>query len=236
MIFKKTQCCMVIQDQIRNAIIDKNTPKHKQYNFTNASDGCNDSKKRRIVVSGKIASICGGREHFYYVRDARQAIRLLCLNYPKLEKYLMSAHMMGFRFAIFNGNRNVSLEEIEMTKGSSDIRILPIITGSKRSGLFQTILGAVLVIAGYALSGFTGGASLSLVGPGVAIMAGGVVQMLSPQVGGLASRQSPDNKPSYAFGGPVNSTAQGNPVGVLYGKRRIGGAVISAGIYAEDQM
>lgn len=47
-------------------------------------------------------------------------------------------------------------------------------------------------------------------------------------------RQSPDNKPSYAFGGPVNSTAQGNPVGVLYGKRRIGGAVISAGIYADD--
>lgn len=48
-------------------------------------------------------------------------------------------------------------------------------------------------------------------------------------------RESPDNKPSYAFGGPVNSIAQGNPVPLGYGKRRIGGALISAGIHAEDQ-
>ncbi|CVB40428.1 Phage-related protein%2C tail component [Serratia marcescens] len=67
------------------------------------------------------------------------------------------------------------------------------------------------------------------------MMLGGVVQMLSPMQGGLASRQDPDNKPSYAFGGPVNTIAQGNPVPILYGKRRIGGAIISAGIYAEDQ-
>ena len=64
---------------------------------------------------------------------------------------------------------------------------------------------------------------------------GGVVQMLSPQVSGLRMRQEPDNKPSYAFGGPVNTTASGNPVPLLYGQREIGGAIISAGIYAEDQ-
>ncbi|MGS3334490.1 tail assembly protein, partial [Serratia marcescens] len=70
---------------------------------------------------------------------------------------------------------------------------------------------------------------------GAAMALGGVVQMLSPQAGGLRMRQDQDNKPSYAFGGPVNTTAQGNPVGVLYGTREIGGAVISAGIYTEDQ-
>ena len=64
---------------------------------------------------------------------------------------------------------------------------------------------------------------------------GGVVQMLSPQVSGLRMRQEPDNKPSYAFGGPVNTTASGNPVPLLYGQREIGGAIISAGVYAEDQ-
>lgn len=49
-------------------------------------------------------------------------------------------------------------------------------------------------------------------------------------------RQDPDNKPSYAFGGPVNTTAQGNPVPIGYGQREIGGAVISAGIYTEDEL
>ncbi len=63
---------------------------------------------------------------------------------------------------------------------------------------------------------------------------GGVVQMLSPQVSGLRMRQEPDNKPSYAFGGPVNTTASGNPVPLLYGQREIGGAIISAGVYAEE--
>ena len=33
------------------------------------------------------------------------------------------------------------------------------------------------------------------------MMAGGVIQMLSPQPGGLARKESPDNKASYAFGG-----------------------------------
>jgi predicted phage tail protein len=40
--------------------------------------------------------------------------------------------------------------------------------------------------------------------------------------------------PSYAFGGPVNTVAMGNPVGVAYGLRERGGAIISAGIYTDD--
>ncbi len=65
---------------------------------------------------------------------------------------------------------------------------------------------------------------------------GGVAQMLSPQPGGLSSKQDPDNKASNAFGGVTNTTAQGNPVPLCYGKRRIGGAIISAGIYVEDKL
>ncbi|HGV5053989.1 TPA: tail assembly protein, partial [Klebsiella pneumoniae] len=42
-------------------------------------------------------------------------------------------------------------------------------------------------------------------------------------------------KASYGFGGVTNTASQGYPVPLLYGKRRIGGAIISAGIYVEDQ-
>lgn len=60
--------------------------------------------------------------------------------------------------------------------------------------------------------------------------------MLSPQPPGASVRQDTDNKPSYALGGAVNTT-QGNPVPLLYtlDRKEIGGAVISAGIYTEDQ-
>ncbi|HAI2876659.1 TPA: tail assembly protein, partial [Escherichia coli] len=83
--------------------------------------------------------------------------------------------------------------------------------------------------------GWAAGTQMALYTAAGSMAVGGVVQMLSPQVAGLRMRQDPDNKPSYAFGGPVNTTASGNPVPLLYGQREIGGAIISAGIYAEDQ-
>lgn len=71
---------------------------------------------------------------------------------------------------------------------------------------------------------------------GASMVMGGVIQMLTPQPSfGMSVSQSVENKPSYAFGSPVNTTAQGYPVPILYGEREIGGAVISAGIYAENQ-
>ncbi|EHZ3106994.1 tail assembly protein [Escherichia coli] len=116
------------------------------------------------------------------------------------------------------------------------IRIVPVIIGSKKAGLLQTILGAVLVAVGAVLN-FTPWAAASpfLYKFGAAMMIGGVVQMLSPQPAGLASKQSSDNRASYAFGGVTNTAAQGYPVPLLYGRRQIGGAIISAGIYVEDQ-
>ncbi|WP_342080333.1 tail assembly protein [Yersinia enterocolitica] len=195
-----------------------------------------------IKLSGSLATRFG-RNHQRVISHRKEAFKALSVTIPGFEEYLITAKKRGLTFAIFVGGKNVGREELELASGGQEIRIVPVIIGSKKAGIFQTILGAVLVVVG-AIGAFTpfgqafgGGVwGTYAMQMGAAMMVGGVVQMLSPQVGGLASRQSPDNKPSYAFGGPVNSTAQGNPVGVLYGKRRIGGAVISAGIYAEDQM
>ena len=61
-----------------------------------------------------------------------------------------------------------------------------------------------------------------------------------PELGLLMPRptitpQDPDgNKPSYAFGGAVTTVAEGNPVPLAYGRRQIGGAVISMMIVNED--
>ncbi|KEY58513.1 tail assembly protein [Serratia sp. DD3] len=182
-----------------------------------------------------------GRVHKLVVSTPKEAIKALSVTIPGFEKFLQTAKDRGLTFAVFNGKRNIDRDELEFS-GTDDIRIAPIIIGSKSGGVFQTILGAVLVIAGavgmftpfgQALGGAAWGSYAMQIGG--AMMLGGVIQMLSPMQGGLAMRESPDNKPSYAFGGPVNTVAQGNPVPILYGKRRIGGAIISAGIFAEDQ-
>lgn len=174
-----------------------------------------------------------GRVHKLAVTTPKETVRALSVVIPGFERYMMTAKQRGLTFAVFKGKRNISAGELDDNHGHLDIRIAPIIIGSKRGGLFQTLLGVTLIAVGVMTSWTGVGASIGMVGVSMAL--GGVIQMLSPQVGGMGSRQDPDNKPSYAFGGPVNSTAQGNPVPLLFGCRRIGGAVISAGIYAEDQ-
>ena len=70
---------------------------------------------------------------------------------------------------------------------------------------------------------------------GVSLAAGGVVQMLSPQPKLSANNNNGDKQSaSYNFSGAVNTTAQGGPVPYGFGRMRVGSAVISAGIDAED--
>jgi predicted phage tail protein len=199
-----------------------------------------DTSLRTIRFHGPMIKIFG-REFKYRAPTVPKAIDAMKNLLPGFERYMLEAHKRGLTFSVFIGKRNVGQDELELTKGTEDIHLVPVVIGSKRAGLFQTILGVALIGAAMAFSpaglgvfSATGGWA-SMAYAGVAMALGGVVQMLSPQMGGLRMRQDQDNKPSYAFGGPVNTTAQGNPVGVLYGTREIGGAVISAGIYTEDQ-
>lgn len=181
-----------------------------------------------------------GRVHKMAVQTSAEAVKALCVNFDGLEEYLRNAQQNGMTFAVFRGKRNIGIEDYKELSGTSDIRIAPIMEGSKKAGVFQTILGAVLVVVGAVVgvmtswTGVGGVIGTGMVTAGIGMMAGGVYQMLSPQPKGLQGRDDPDNKPSYAFGGSVNTLAMGNPVAVLYGEREIGGAIISAGIVAED--
>ncbi|MBH3616748.1 tail assembly protein [Pseudomonas aeruginosa] len=165
----------------------------------------------------------------------REAMSALKHTMEGFETFMREAESKGLTFAVFRGRTNLSGEQLDM-RGREDIRIVPLVIGSKQSGLFQTVLGAALIAVGVFATSLTLGTSTFLISAGASMMLGGVMQMLSPQPKGLKGREAPENDPSYAFGGPVNTIAQGHPVGVLYGKRRIGGAVISAGIYAEDRL
>jgi predicted phage tail protein len=136
---------------------------------------------------------------------------------------------LGLRFAIFRNKKNVGPKDFDLG-GTRVLKIVPVIAGSKRAGILQTIIGVVLIIAGVYTQ------NPSLVAAGIASTAGGVIQMLSPQLGGLKQSAAADNLPSYAFGSAKNTTASGNPVPICIGERRWGGAIISAAIYAEDKV
>jgi predicted phage tail protein len=69
---------------------------------------------------------------------------------------------------------------------------------------------------------------------GTAMILGGVSQMIAPTPKAAEPYEPPENKPSYSFNGAVNTTAQGHPVPVGYGRLIVGSAVISAGIDVDE--
>ncbi|WP_313489186.1 tail assembly protein [Stutzerimonas nitrititolerans] len=180
-----------------------------------------------------------GREYRLAVKSAAEAIKALCVQIPGLQQFLANAHLRGMEFAVFRGKRNIGEDELQFG-GRDEIRVAPVMRGRKRGGVMQTIIGVVLVIAGYIVTGLSWGMAApvggAMINAGIAMIAGGVIQMLSPQAGGLKQSAAPENLPSYAFGSARNTTASGNPVPICYGRRRWGGAIISASIYAEDKV
>lgn len=189
----------------------------------------------QIVLGGTLGKIFG-KNHQRSVKTTNEAVRALCCTIKDFERYLNNSRSRGLTYAVFRGKLNLGKDDLGYPVAGEVIKIIPVIIGSKKAGLFQTILGAVLIAAAFVIS-FTPFAAASpfLYAMGASMALGGVIQLLSPQTAGLASKQDSANQASYAFGGVTNTASQGYPVPLGYGRRRVGGAIISAGIYVEDQ-
>jgi predicted phage tail protein len=164
-----------------------------------------------------------------------EAFKALKVTLDGFENEIRRLDRLGMRFAIFRNRKNEAVEAFDLG-GTREIRIVPVVSGSKRAGLMQTVLGIVLIAVGFFAYGSTTAQGAALIAGGIASTAGGVIQMLSPQAKGLSQSASPENAPSYAFGSAKNTTASGNPVPICIGERRWGGMIISASILAEDKV
>lgn len=194
-----------------------------------------------VLLGGSLAKKYG-RKHTFFLSDhgdTREAVRAIDVNHPGFAQDLASAKTRGLEFAVFRNRKNVGEDEFGLG-GCREIRIVPIICGSKRAGILQSVVGVVLLAVGAVLTYASGGTATpftsGMMMMGASLALGGVIQMLSPQAGGLKTSAAPENTPGYAFGSAKNTTASGNPVSLCAGRRRWGGAIISAAIYAEDQM
>ena len=192
-----------------------------------------------IMTKIELGGVLGktfGKTHQRLISTTSESIRALCCTVPGFEQFLNTSKARGLTYAVFRGKKNICVDDLGLPVTDEVVRIVPVIIGSKKAGVLQTIFGAVLVAVGAVVTYFGGGAiGVPMMQMGAAMALGGVIQMLSPQPGGLAMKDQGENKPSYAFGSPTNTVSQGYPVPIGYGKRRIGGAIISAGIYVEDQ-
>jgi predicted phage tail protein len=191
----------------------------------------NYSPMTTILLSGSLAKKFG-RVHRRQIDSGQvwEVFKALKATLAGFDQEIKRLDHLGMRFAIFRNRKNEAPDSFVLG-GTREVRIVPVVSGGKRAGILQTIIGAVIFVASFFVPGMQGwGQSL-----GASLVLGGVMQMLSPQSSGLKQSAAPENLPSYAFGSAKNTTASGNPVPICIGRRRWGGAIISASIYAEDK-
>lgn len=186
-----------------------------------------------VRLSGSLAMrFFRKRDYLLETGTAREAFTALVNTVDGFEEFIRDQARRGMRYAIFRNRENVGEDRLTMS-GTTEIRIVPIIAGSKNGGLFQTIIGIVMIVAGVFLLATPFGAPL--ISAGIAMTIGGVMQMLSPvpKAPSQQEQASTENKPSYLFNGAFNSTQQGVPVPVVYGTHLVGSSVVAVGTWAE---
>ncbi len=102
------------------------------------------AEPKRIIRLYGILGATFGREFNLSVASPKEAIRALCVIVPGFERFLNTSKQRGLTYAVFSGKRNLLNDELNMDRSTEEIRIAPVIIGSKRAGVFQTILGLPL--------------------------------------------------------------------------------------------
>lgn len=102
---------------------------------------------KTIILHGILAKKFG-KSFNLDVKTAKEACHALACQIPAFYEFMMNAHVLGIKFAVFNGKdrtqkTNIGLEQLDDITASKYIHIMPKVIGSdgKVLGALQAILG-----------------------------------------------------------------------------------------------
>ena len=140
-----------------------------------------------------------------------------------------------------NKFEGLETSELVMKREIETIDIIPVVEGAgggDGGDIFQTIIGAILVIVGVVLM-FNGSPELglALATAGIGLMSAGIANLLTPMPEFDDFRQiEGGGRPSYLFSGPANVIREGGPVFIGYGQLLVGSQVIQSTIETVDEL
>lgn len=200
-----------------------------------------------VKVYGALRRKLGQCRFEFDVDTPVQALKALCVNFPGLEKWLMDRESEGMNFRVAVGREKVTNDHgdpLVLPWSEKDVfSITPVIAGAGR-GVGQVLAGIGLIALAILVPGLGGGVAATIFGTqfstlalgiaftGASMLLTGVAQMISPQpdMGGLTRGREAARLESFSFSGIVNTSKQGLPVPVAYGRLFVGSAVISSGL------
>ena len=207
-----------------------------------------------VKVYGALRKKLGQCRFEFEAATPAQAIKALCINFPGLDKWLIDSEKDGVGYRVTIGKEHVAddLSPLVMPWSEREVfSITPVIAGAGR-GLGSILAGAALISlavlnpavgfsfsqGGFAFMGTgaaTFGAKLAIaagtLGLGLTFM--GIAQAISPQPDVPDFDESAQLE-SFSFSNVVNTSRQGLPVPIAYGRVFVGAAIISSGTDVDE--
>ena len=161
--------------------------------------------QQTVRLLGELGERYGAEHQYHDLQSPAQALKLLCINFPKLQDELTHAHEQGIGYKVIQAGLELDYDDLALPFGKNDLILTPVIAGSGGTG--RILAGAGLIAAsflfpGAGLFGTTGlfgaggagivgvssagvlsatafGTAISAVG--ASLVLGGVSEVLSPQ-------------------------------------------------------
>ena len=98
------------------------------------------------MLAGELGEKYGTHHEYYNLRTPADAIKLLCVNFPQLQRDLMISHHNGVGYKLIQAGAAMGYDELHLPFGSKPMVLVPVIAGSGGSST-NTILAGVGLIA-----------------------------------------------------------------------------------------
>ena len=198
-----------------------------------------------VKVYGALRKRLGQCRFEFDVTTPAQAIKALCVNFPGLEKWLIDSEKDGVGYRVAVSKEKATEQDVSpllMPFSDKEVfSITPVVAGAGR-GAGQIFAGVALVglavatggtSLSFGLGGFSGGLGISAAvgNVGLFLTLTGIAQAISPQPDtGLERGIEAAKLESFVFNNVVNTSKQGLPVPIAYGRLFVGSAVLSSSL------
>jgi predicted phage tail protein len=180
-----------------------------------------------VILFGDIATRFG-KSYSLNVRSPREALHALMMQIDGLRQYFRDHPSRAF--LVRGPHQDYDEADLGYPQSSGTLKIVPLVHGAGALG--KVLLGAVIAVVGV----FVPVVGTYMIALGVSLALSGLAEMLTPRISTAATPEKPENQPSFAFDGSVNTMGQGGPVPLGYGRLRIGCQVISVGFSTNNEI
>ena len=177
-----------------------------------------------------------GPSHKLDAASPHEAIRGLCMMMPQLANVVVDG-----RYEVLISESPAGLDELTMRVNQPcRVDVIPAVDGAA-SGAGKIVIGAALITASVLSGGMAAGAAGLLataahagMAIGVSMALQGASSLLTHAPNTQYENKSSTTKTNTYFDGPLNTSGQGLPVPIVYGKVDAGSVVASASVEVEQ--